>query len=425
MIKYPRVLVIANNCFSLTNSNGRTLGHLFDGWPKDSLAQFTLGLSEPNFNICQNYYCVTDIEALKSILPFKTQIGVNVTSDRDVDIPNCVAAKASKRTALKMLLRHYVWQFGKWKNKKFLQWIDEFNPEVVMIQSGDVAFMLQIASEIARDRNIPLVFFNTEGHFFFKHNYFAKNWTDFFAFPWYQKIFNQIYEKVINQSKFSIHGNQLLKDDFDDEFHKPSAVIYTSSSLDFIPKVYSTSNPIFSYLGNFEFGRQRALIEVAQVLRELNVSYKLDIYGNASEDIVELFKKIPNINYHGFINYTDVVNVIRRSDILFHVECQDIEFQEVLKYGFSTKIADSISSGSNFILYSSPNIACAQYVQSTKSAWYVQNTKDLKNAVTEILAGSSKQKNIISTARTISEQNHNITQNKLLFKQLLQDVSKR
>ncbi|MEG2402761.1 MAG: hypothetical protein RSB34_07500, partial [Muribaculaceae bacterium] len=65
-MKYPRTLVISNNSFSLTNSNGRTLGNFFIGWPKESLAQFCISSDGPNYDICNNYYCITDKEALKA-----------------------------------------------------------------------------------------------------------------------------------------------------------------------------------------------------------------------------------------------------------------------------------------------------------------------------------------------------------------------
>ncbi len=32
--KYPRVLIISNECLSLSSSNGRTLRNLLVGWPK-------------------------------------------------------------------------------------------------------------------------------------------------------------------------------------------------------------------------------------------------------------------------------------------------------------------------------------------------------------------------------------------------------
>lgn len=64
----PRVLVISNNGFSKTKSNGRTLGSLFQGWPKEILAQFYISSDNLDFGVCNNYFNFTDKEALLSLL---------------------------------------------------------------------------------------------------------------------------------------------------------------------------------------------------------------------------------------------------------------------------------------------------------------------------------------------------------------------
>lgn len=70
-MRYPRVLVVSNNCFSDSNSNGRTLGNFFINWDKDSIAQFYIQAELPNSNVCENFYRVTDYEVLNSFLKFQ------------------------------------------------------------------------------------------------------------------------------------------------------------------------------------------------------------------------------------------------------------------------------------------------------------------------------------------------------------------
>ena len=55
MKEYPRLLVLSNNSFSKSNSNGRTLGSLLQGWPKDKIAQFCISTDGPDFEVCDNY----------------------------------------------------------------------------------------------------------------------------------------------------------------------------------------------------------------------------------------------------------------------------------------------------------------------------------------------------------------------------------
>lgn len=178
-MNYPKVLVIANNSFSLTNSNGRTLGGFFIGWPKENLAQFCISTDGPNYELCNNYYCLTDKSMLDAFIHFRKP-------KRQILKPNVQINKSAnthtvKRTALHILIRNLIWRSRKWNNEEFNQWVQDFNPDVVLLQSSDSAFMLDIALKVSKKRRIPLMVFNTEGYYFFKHNYFHKGtWISYF-----------------------------------------------------------------------------------------------------------------------------------------------------------------------------------------------------------------------------------------------------
>ena len=56
----PKVLVIENECVSKSTNNGRTLGNLLKGWPKDMIAQFCISMVDPDYDVCDNFYYVSD-----------------------------------------------------------------------------------------------------------------------------------------------------------------------------------------------------------------------------------------------------------------------------------------------------------------------------------------------------------------------------
>ena len=79
-----KVLVISNGCFSLTDSNGRTLAKLFNGYDPTRLAHLhTYGT--PDFNVCSNYYKISDRDALKSFLTRKPCGGVVVNDHKQTE----------------------------------------------------------------------------------------------------------------------------------------------------------------------------------------------------------------------------------------------------------------------------------------------------------------------------------------------------
>ena len=68
-----KLLVISNGCFSLTDSNGRTLEKLLKDYDPENLAQvFTYGT--PDFDMCENYYRVTDKDVIKALFKGKAYL---------------------------------------------------------------------------------------------------------------------------------------------------------------------------------------------------------------------------------------------------------------------------------------------------------------------------------------------------------------
>ena len=66
-----RILVLSNACFSKSDSNGRTLAELFSSLDRKFIAQFFV-YGMPDFTICDNYYNVSDFDALRSLIKNKT-----------------------------------------------------------------------------------------------------------------------------------------------------------------------------------------------------------------------------------------------------------------------------------------------------------------------------------------------------------------
>lgn len=200
----------------------------------------------------------------------------------------------------------------------------------------------------------------------------------------------------------------MLASDYLNEFPHAAKVLYTCSNMDFDESDVNVTAPVFSYLGNLGLDRPLALVEISEVLQTINSSYKLDVYGKCTnEKDTQLLNSAPGINYKGFVSYLDVKLVMNKSTILFHAETQDKQYQECLKYGFSTKIADSISSGHPFIMYVSPNIAGAEYIIKTGAGWFADNKAHLKQAIIEILNDKNKREQVKAIARSVKDTNHN------------------
>ena len=164
-----RVLIISNGALSNSDSNGRTVANLFSTYDKEKIAQFCV-YGNPDFSICKNYYKVTDIDALKSLLTLK-QCGGKVEYVEEENATTNAKITKKRKTPLRVLLREFAWKFGRWKGSKLKKWIDDFNPEIVFINLADNCFTINLAINVAKKYNIPIVAFSTENYYFMENNY--------------------------------------------------------------------------------------------------------------------------------------------------------------------------------------------------------------------------------------------------------------
>ena len=422
-----RVLVVSNNCFSPSNSNGRTLGNLFYGWPKENLAQFCVIAQDPAWDVCDNYYCLEDRSMLAAFKHGRKAVGRKLqvpleTVQHNVKPIDTQRRNIGKKTLPKMMLREMVWAFNRWKSRDFEQWVDSFNPDVVVLQFGDSSFMIDIALYIAQSRKIPLVVYNTEGYYFFKKYWYSHSSTDSILFPFFKYEYHKRVKRLMDYACHSVYLNDELKEDYDNEFNKQSTVIYNSSSMQMgNPPKFIDGKTKISYLGGLGHGRDLAIIDVGEVLTNIDDNLHIDVYGPSDKDVVKRLSNAKGVKYHGGISYDKVIDIINESDVLFHVEPISEDYNH-LKYGFSGKIADSVSSGKCFVLYAPKELACSKYIIETGAGWFADNKAKLKQVIVNIMNNLKERNAVLEKAKVVAEQNHSFEGNARKFQNILLNV---
>lgn len=420
---FPRVLIISNECLSNVSSNGRTIRNFLLGWPKDKLAQFFLRNVAPDFDICDRYYYVSDSAALNSFLRGHPASGELPTESQAA---SSAGTKKKPRNAITMMVRNTVWNSMRWAGKNFYKWVDEFSPELILLQAGDCAFMLKLARKLAKKYSIPVVIYNSEGYYFKTFDYFRSNGLAKLMYPLFYRNFCKEFEKTIKLSKKSIYICDKLKNDYDARFNLPSEVIYTSTQIAPSSSKKSGSNLRISYLGNLGVGRHEGLIEIATALQSISDDYKLDVYGKIpSEEIRTAFEACTGIRYMGFVSYAKVVDIMQKSDILVHTENFSDFYREDLKYAFSTKLADSLASGNCFLLYAPEEMACAQYLSENEIAYVVSHKEDLVPVMKELCNSAEVRMKYVNDALLFVQQNHQAEKNSARFQEILRESAQK
>lgn len=421
IMKYRRLLIISHNCFSKTGSNGRTLANYLQGWPKDELAQFYLHAENPDFDICNQYYCMTDVSIAKSILNRKSAgyVVKNARIANDEFEASSTPKKARMKNSIAFSLREAAWNSYFWNSSGFDNWLNKFSPEVVLVQAGDSGFLFDLAVSISRRFNATIVVYNTEGYYFKKMSYLSENCVSKFFYPALNRRFKKSYDRLVKESQAQIYNCDSLRDDYERVFHTGSRVIMNTSEFT-DEDVFSPKKNQIIYAGNLGLFRHKSLIEFANALQRVNPDMYVDVYGKSpDEESKQELESCSGIRLHGFISYEELKQKLRESKYLLHIESFEPFYREDLKYAFSTKIADSLAAGACMFVYAPENMAVCQYLKDKNAAVLIMQQEELEYEIERVLSNEEVSDTYARNGRALAKKNHNIQKNRAAFQSVL------
>lgn len=413
------ILVLANNPLSDMGSNGRTFKNFFSLEDRERLAQIYIFGEAPAFDVCSRFFRVGDGEVLRACL-HRTDAGHEI---READAPLSVTA-GSKRKVRKspftMLVRDFFWNRRVWR-KRVNAWIDAFSPDAVVLQAGDSPFMYRWAVEIARERGIPLAIYNSEDYYFKKYDFMRSRGVSHLLYPFYHRRLRRAVREALAYATISVYISEDLKRTYDVEFEKPSEYIYTATSV--LPNKDNVKEGVFSYLGNLGINRHKGLIKIAEALSRIDSSYRLDVYGKLpNKEVGEAFAACEAIRYRGLVDYATVCRVMGESTLLFHTESFEEFYRRDIRHGFSTKIADSLASGSCFVIFAPPELSCTKYLKANACACVIDCEDELEAKLREVIGNRELRRTLVERAIAVAIHNHDAETNRARMASILNEL---
>lgn len=421
-----KVLVISHNVFCKTSSMGKTLMAYFSNWDSCDLAQFYIHSEIPTDDMCLNYYRITDKEIIESIITRrsgkifgKKDIAYeSKTSRTDSGLVAKLYARARKKTPLLYFMREVWWLIGAWKTNKFMNWIDDFDPDAVFFASGDSAFMYRISLEIAKSRKIPLVIACMDDYYIFN-----KNQGEIFGRIIHRRFMKQVHTTMAYAScVFTICDK--MNEDYGKLFNKPCCTIHTPAS--FAGMVHAEKSTAISYIGNMGLNRNQQIEKLGKALMRIESDIKprfIDVYSFENRpEIVAGLTEENGIRFHGGITAEKVNEVMCKSLALVHTESFDANMRRRVAYSVSTKIADSLASGTCILAYGPEEIASIKYLSENQAAYCIVDDMCLEERLAEFLRNSELRDRIANNAQNLAKNNHNLKKNCDLIKNRLEMV---
>ena len=403
-----KVLIISHNVFSATESMGKTLSAYFDGFSSNDLAQFYIHSQVPTLDICNRYYRMTDKEAIKSILridggrTFEIEnIDFNRNDTRtDMGITTSLYQKARKRTPLIYLARNTWWSLSKWNNQKLDTWLDDFQPDCVFFASGDYAFMYDIARIIAVSRKIPLFVSCMD-------DYYLNNMN---GGSYLGRIQHRHFMKTVHKTMeyasaiFCICDK--MSEDYAKLFHKKTYTVHTPSRIS--EPLRGEKKKRISYLGNLGYQRNRQLIDIGNALHRLHLQPDhIDVYSTEIRDEILADMISENgIVFHGSVGAEEVKKIMGESLAVIHTESFDSNIRKCVAYSVSTKIADSLASGTCIFAYGPKEIASIKYLSENNAAICCTDKNELKAKLKCLITNNQLREQVQENAVRLAKKNH-------------------
>lgn len=409
-----KLLLIAHNCFSKNKNMGKTLSSYFDIWDSNCIAELYFHSETPTSDLCSNYYRITDTDALKAII-LRKSCGKTFSSadiDQERSDPRTdrgalaqVYQYGRKRTPLIYILRNAIWKFSAWNTKTLEQWLDDFNPECIFFASGDYSFSYRIALKLSKERDIPLIVCCMDDYYI--HNRNERSWLG----RWQHQRFMKVVHATMEQASCIMTINDKMSREYSRLFQKKCYTLYTGAEQKYPPLPDHEKTGI-SYLGNLGFNRNHQLVEIGRALRSISAPEHplyLDVYsGEKNPEILKVLTPENGIRFHGAVSADEVNRIIAKSLAVVHTESFDEENKQRVMYSTSTKIAESLASGTCLIAYGPAEVASMEYLIEHNAAVAVTASEQLEEKLKQALMDADFRKRVIGNALRLAEKNHRL-----------------
>ena len=108
--------------------------------------------------------------------------------------------------------------------------------------------------------------------------------------------------------------------------------------------------------------------------------------------------------------------------LVFHTESFDPFYCKDIRHGFSTKIADSLASGTCFCIFAPETLSCTKYVKTNNCGCVITDESMLEIALKEVIETGDLRETYVKNALAIVEKNHRATDNQAKMAEIINNL---
>lgn len=384
-MKYMNIIVISNTAWNDRNSSGNTYSNLFSEW-EDTVFHSIYSREEiPNNHICSTYCCVSPFNIIKNIFTpwrvgrfFDNNAFSNTEFSQKAE-SNIKGVVKGGRFLFLYLIIDLLYLSKWWLNKSIKDYIHKCNPDVVVMTGVSEAFRYTLAKYIKKHTKAKLVTYIVDDTYHTEKN--SHTILGYIRSRRYKNIF------AISDQIYGI--SQEMCKAYESEFGCKVSLLTKGCTLSG-PKDY-INNPLhFVYAGNLLYGRDEVLAVIAKCLVGVNKDTKraeLSIYTN-TELTPSISSKL-NIEgasaLYGARPYEEIMEILRKADIVLHVESFEPRQINLVRYSFSTKITDCLQSGAVLMAIGPNGISSIEYPKTIPGSIVIEDVCELPEVIESLM----------------------------------------
>lgn len=378
--------------------------------PKD-IANISFRDEYPDSGVCCNYFVISERKIIKSVFDKHTRTGYRLNSKEYIQDNICNTAfhnklykNKEKMVFVKRMVREIIWKFAKWKSNELNEFVDSFNPDIVLYFMDGYIYFNKICRYITKRTGAKSIGFFVDDHFTYKQS----KKISFKIFRFFQR--KSLHSLALDTDAFWAI-TEMTKEEADKEFGINCTVVTKPISEEVKYKKYETRLPIkILYTGNLGIGRHRSLAKLCEALKSINkesIKFYIDVYTNThiSEKLSgEL--KYDYLHIHTAVEQKYVSDLQKNADILLFLEDVDGADALTARLSFSTKIVDYLSASKCIFAIGNMETAPMQYFKKNNAALLAQSVNDIEQKLKTLLEEPSIIENMSYNAYLCGQKNH-------------------
>ena len=412
----PKVLIVSRNTWDDTRGTSSTLSNLFADYDSDRLAHVYIETRQPNTKCCHRFFQISEISLVHKLYKWRIKTGHIIDTNEECggETNERIAFQEQAmlqhvrehRLILYSIMREVLWGFNGWKSKELKQFILDFDPDVIWMDSSPLPFMYRLFNHVLKITKKSATIFMQDDVYTYEScgkNFWAKV-MKYRLRHWVKKVVSQCDNMFVASPK--------MKREYDKLFGVNS--IFIAKSIDFKEDLKvgaSIHQPLrIVYMGQVIYGRIYSLIAIAKTLKKINtggVIIQFSIYtNNHIPDKLKSQLLVPgSVNLCAPVPYNEVQNVIAENDIVVFVESFDPRFCKVARLSFSTKICDYLASGKCILVVGPEDSAPIEYFKEEDAAMVATSIEEIEEQIIR-LSNPQVVKDYAQKAHTCALRNH-------------------